>query len=117
MYQDRIKRARVRDEVGCSYNQDMFARKLRVEFEKAGERQPCPMKWMDNFSMRNFTNASAFDDTLPVADGLMEIGAKVPTAALHDAMEDWFRRKSYLPQDALLVLTEVVPAPIVEEKP
>jgi hypothetical protein len=85
----------------------MFARKLRVEYEQDGQRHPCPMKWMDNFSMRNFTNASVFDDTLPVADGLMEIGAKVPTEALHDAMEDWFRRKSYLPQDALLVLTEV----------
>jgi len=85
----------------------MFARKLRVEYETAGERHPCPLKWMDNFSMRNFTNASVFDDTLPVSDGIMEIGAKVPTAALHDAMEDWFRRKNYLAQDALLVLTEV----------
>jgi hypothetical protein len=85
----------------------MFGRKIRVEYEKDGQRLACPMKWMDSFSMRNFTNASVFDDTLPVADGLMEIGAKVPTVALHDAMEDWFRRKSYLPQDALLVLTEV----------
>lgn len=89
------------------YNQVMFARKIRVEYEQDGQRRPCPLKWMDNFSMRNFTNASVFDDTLPVADGLMEIGAKVPTVALHDAMDDWFRRKSYLPQNALLVLTEV----------
>ena len=33
------------------------------------------LKWLDSFSMRNFTNASVFDDTLPVSDGLMEIGA------------------------------------------
>ncbi len=83
----------------------MFARKIRVEYEKNGERLACPMKWMDSFSMRNFTNASVFDDTLPVADGLMEIGARVSTVALHDAMEDWFRRKSYLPEGSTLILT------------
>ena len=67
---------------------------------------PCPLKWLDNFSMRNFTNASVFDDTLPVADGLMEIGRNVPLQELKDAMEDWFRRKSYLPKGAVLILTE-----------
>jgi hypothetical protein len=41
-----------------------------------------------------------------VADGLMEIGTHVPLAELKDAMEDWFRRKSYFPKDASLVLTE-----------
>jgi hypothetical protein len=85
----------------------MFARKIRVEYEQDGGRQPCPLKWMDSFSMRNFTNASIFDDTLPVADGLMEIGARVPLPDLCDAMEDWFRRKSYLPGDARLRLTEL----------
>ncbi len=83
----------------------MFARKVRVEYQHEGKIQPCPLKWLDNFSMRNFTNASVFDDTLPVADGMMEIGAHVPLDQLHDAMEDWFRRKSYLPKDAILVLT------------
>jgi hypothetical protein len=84
----------------------MFARRIRVEYEKNGERQPCPIKWIDSFSMRNFTNATVFDDTLPVAEGLIEIGARVSTSDLRDAMEDWFRRKSYLPQGSLLVLTE-----------
>ena len=83
----------------------MFARKLRVEYQHEGQLQPCPLKWLDNFSMRNFTNASVSDDTLPVADGRMEIGTKVPLDQLRDAMEDWFRRKSYLPKDATLVLT------------
>ena len=85
----------------------MFARKIRVEYEESGFRQPCPLKWMDSFSMRNFTNASVFDDTLPVADGVMEIGAKVPTEALREAMEDWFRRKSYLPTGAKLLVTSL----------
>jgi len=85
----------------------MFARKIRVEYEDNGLRLPCPMKWMDSFSMRNFTNASVFDDTLPVADGLMEVGAKVPLDELQTAMEVWFRKKSYLPKDAALVVAEL----------
>jgi hypothetical protein len=84
----------------------MFARKIRVEYEDNGTRLPCPLKWLDSFSMRNFTNASVFDDTLPVTDGQMEIGSSVPLDQLKDAMEDWFRRKSYLPQDSHLLLTE-----------
>ena len=84
----------------------MFARKIRVEYETAGRRQPCPLKWLDSFSMRNFTNASVFDDTLPLADGVMEIGSRVPLPELKTAMEDWFRRKSYLPKGAELLLSE-----------
>ena len=87
----------------------MFARKIRVEYEQNGRRLPCPLKWLDSFSMRNFTNATAFDNTLPVADGLMEIGAHVPVAELKGAMEDWFRRKSYIPEDGTLILTEKNP--------
>jgi len=55
-----------------------------------------PIKWIDNFSMRNFTNDQIFDDTLPVGDGRLEIGARVPLDRLQSAMEDWFRRKGYL---------------------
>ena len=83
----------------------MFARKIRVEYEANGQRLPCPLKWLDSFSMRNFTNASVFDDTLPVADGVMEIGAKVPLDQLKSAMEDWFRRKGYIGRQATLVVT------------
>jgi hypothetical protein len=77
-----------------------------VEYEQDGRRLPCPLKWLDSFSMRNFTNASVFDDTLPVADGVMEIGRNVPLKELKDAMEDWFRKKSYIAKDGSLVLTE-----------
>jgi hypothetical protein len=84
----------------------MFGRRIRVEYEKNGQRQPCPLKWLDSFSMRNFTNDSIFDDTLPVADGMLEIGKRVPLEQLKTAMEDWFRRKSYLAKDARLLLSE-----------
>ena len=84
----------------------MFARKLRVEYKQNGQRFPCPLKWLDSFSMRNFTNATVFDDTLPVADGRMEVGCSVPLDQLKDAMEDWFWRKGYLPKDSHLLLAE-----------
>jgi len=83
----------------------MFARKVRVEYEQDGKLHPCPLKWLDSFSMRNFTNASVFDDTLPAGDGYLEIGTNVPIDQLREAMEDWFRRKSYLPKEAKLVVT------------
>jgi hypothetical protein len=67
-------------------------------------RHACPIKWIDNFAMRNFTNDPIFDDTLPVADGLLEAGRRVPLERLRTAMEDWFRRKGYLkPEDRLAV--------------
>ena len=80
----------------------MFSRRIRVEYEQDGRLVPCPLKWLDNFSMRNFTNASIFDDTLPTADGQMEIGERVPLNQLKTAMEDWFQRKGYIPKGAAL---------------
>jgi hypothetical protein len=85
----------------------MFARKIRVEYDNAGTLAPAPLKWLDNFAMRNFTNDAIFDDTLPVADGLLEIGSRVPIELLQDRLIDWFRRKGYLGAGAVLHLTEI----------
>jgi hypothetical protein len=43
------------------------------------------LKWLDSFSMCNFTNASVFDDTMPVSDGQLEIGLGVPFGATREA--------------------------------
>ncbi len=84
----------------------MFARRIRIAYNINGQTLPCPLKWLDSFSMRNFTNAGVFDDTLPLADGEMEIGTNVPLDRLREAMEDWFRRKGYLSQESKLLLAE-----------
>ena len=84
----------------------MFARKIRVEYVEGRQRHACPLKWLDSFSMRNFTNDQVFDDTIPVGDGAMEIGTRVPLDRLRISMEDWFRRKSYLPKGATLIMEE-----------
>ncbi len=84
----------------------MFARRVRVEYEQDGKRRPCPLAWLDNFSMRNFTNDAIFDDTLPVGEGEMEVGRRVPLERLRAALEDWFRRKGYIGKGAAISLTE-----------
>ena len=86
----------------------MFARRVSVQrIDTSGERQPCPIGWIDNFAMRNFTNDAVFDDTLPVADGVLEVGTRVPLDRLQPAMEDWFRRKGYLKSGEGLEVVEI----------
>jgi hypothetical protein len=82
-------------------------RKIRVACDDHRRRVPYPLKWLDSFSMRNFTNAGVFDDTVPVFDGNIEIGTNVPLDQLGETMEDWFRSKGYLPRDSKLSLEEV----------
>lgn len=84
----------------------MYSRRISVQYGSHGQWRPCPIKWLDNFAMRNFTNDLVFDDTLPVSDGWMEIGTRVPLDRLRGSMEDWFRRKSYLEKDAELRVEE-----------
>ena len=84
----------------------MFSRRIKVDYESAGQRKPCELKWIDSFSMRNFTNDAVFDDTLPINDGIIEVGSQVPLEELRTAMEDWFHRKSYIAKQDRLYLTE-----------
>src|ERR1019366_6200079 len=85
----------------------MFARRLSIQrIDSSGAAHDCPIGWIDNFAMRNFTNDAVFDDTLPAADGLLEAGNRVPLDRLQPAMEDWFRRKGYLKPDERLEVSE-----------
>ncbi len=86
----------------------MFARRLSIQrVDSSGVRHPCPIRWIDNFAMRNFTNDAIFDDTLPVGDGLLEAGHRVPLDRLRPAIEDWFRRKGYLNAEERLEIKEI----------
>jgi hypothetical protein len=85
----------------------MFARRVSVQYhDGAGNTCACPLHWIDNFAMRNFTNDAVFDDTFPVSDGVLEIGTRVPLDRLTAAMENWFRRKGYLRPDYSLEVRE-----------
>ena len=86
----------------------MFVRRLAVERVDAdGVATACPIKAIDSFCMRNFTNDAVFDDTLPIADGLLEAGLRVPLDLLRERMTDWFRRKRYLAEGETLRVTEL----------
>jgi hypothetical protein len=89
----------------------MFVRRLSIQrIDLNGAPHPCPIRWIDNFAMRNFTNDAVFDDTLPVGDGWLEAGHRVPLDRLEPAMEDWFRRKGYLkPGERLEIAEQTLP--------
>jgi hypothetical protein len=71
----------------------MYARRFQVELVIGGERRPCPLDWLDAFAMRNFTGSAEFDDTLPLAEGLLEAGFRVDPARLADAFAAWLNRR------------------------
>jgi hypothetical protein len=89
----------------------MFARRISIQrIDSAGAAHLCPIRQIDNFAMRNFTNDPVFDDTLPLDDGLLEAGHRVPLDRLQPAMEDWFRRKGYLKAEERLEVRELAAA-------
>jgi len=93
------------------YSGSMFVRRISIQrVDASGALHACPIRWIDNFAMRNFTNDPVFDDTLPAADGLLEAGHRVPIDRLQTAMEDWFRRKGYLAREESLEVREIAPS-------
>ena len=71
----------------------IYAQRLFVEVLVGGQRQPCPLEWLDSFCMRNFTGQAEFDDTLPTGEGSLEAGFRVSPARLAEAMGEWFTRR------------------------
>jgi len=84
----------------------VFARKIRVEIASPGVARACPLVWLDSFCMRSFTGREAFDESLPVADGELEVSFRVDTEGLRADMEDWFTRKFGEGKAVKLTLTE-----------
>lgn len=71
----------------------MYARRLHIDVLIGKERRSCPLEWLDQFAMRNFTGSAEFDDTLPVTDGVLEIGLRVEPARLAQALAAWLTRR------------------------
>ena len=85
----------------------MFARKIQVEVIEPDGPRGCPLGWLDSFAMRSFTGRSAFDEVLPVADGVLEVSFRVGLEALQQEMEDWLTRKFGEGQPVRLRFTEL----------
>src|SRR5260370_26492727 len=50
----------------------MSAQKFNVHVVIRGETRACPLDWLRQFCLRNFTNSPDFDDPLPAAAGQVE---------------------------------------------
>jgi hypothetical protein len=71
----------------------VYAQRFAVEVIVGGERRLCPLDWLDSFCMRNFTGSAEFDDTLPLADGLLEAGFRVVPDRFASALSEWLTRR------------------------
>ena len=75
------------------YDLFVYAQKLKVDVLIRGERRPCPLEWLDQFCMRNFTNAAEFDDTLPTADGAVEVSFRLTPERFAQGLADWLTQR------------------------
>jgi hypothetical protein len=71
----------------------MYAQKFRVELVIGGEHRPCPLEWLDQFCMRNFTNAAEFDDTLPLGEGAVEVSFRVTPERFAESFGAWLTQR------------------------
>jgi hypothetical protein len=71
----------------------MYAQKLHVDVVIRGERRPCPLDWLDQFCMRNFTNAAEFDDTLPLEDGAVETSFRLTPDRFAEGLAAWLTQR------------------------
>src|SRR6266699_3182537 len=71
----------------------MYAQKFNVNVVIQGETRPCPLEWLDQFCMRNFTNSADFDDTLPVADGKVEASFRLSPERFSEGLAAWLTQR------------------------
>jgi hypothetical protein len=71
----------------------MYAQKFRVDVVIDGKRTACPLEWLDQFCMRNFTNAAEFDDTLPVGEGKVETSFRLTPERFAEGLSTWLTQR------------------------
>jgi hypothetical protein len=71
----------------------VYSQKLHVTVVIKGTPRPCPLDWLDQFCMRNFTNSADFDDTLPVADGQIEASFRVTPERFAEGLGAWLTQR------------------------
>jgi hypothetical protein len=71
----------------------VYAQKFSVQVLIRGERRACPLEWLDQFCMRNFTNAAEFDDTLPIGEGQVEVSFRVTPERFAESFGSWLTQR------------------------
>lgn len=74
----------------------MFALRLIFCLEGPEGRRPVPKEWLDQFFMRDFTGYRAFDETLPIADGVLEAGWGVAPEDAAARLQEWLRGRKLI---------------------
>ena len=73
--------------------ESMYAQRFKVNVIIRGEARACPLEWLDQFCMRNFTNAADFDDTLPIADGRIEASFRLTPERFAEGLGAWLTQR------------------------
>jgi hypothetical protein len=71
----------------------VYAQKFHVDVLIRGQRRACPLEWLDQFCMRNFTNSAEFDDTLPVGDGEIEASYRLTPQRFSEGLGAWITQR------------------------
>jgi hypothetical protein len=87
----------------------MYAQMFRVEVVIRGARKACPLEWLDQFCMRNFTNAADFDDTLPVGEGRVEASFRLTPERFAEGLSTWLTQRGKGEGQAVLVEVKAEP--------
>jgi hypothetical protein len=87
----------------------VYAQKFKVELVIRGERKICPLEWLDQFCMRNFTNAAEFDDTLPLDNGTVEVSFRITPERFAESFGAWLTQRGKGEGEALGVQVSRLP--------
>ena len=71
----------------------VYSQKFHVEVIIQGKRRDCPLEWLDQFCMRNFTNSAEYDDTLPVGEGRIEASFRLTPERFAEGLGDWLTQR------------------------
>ena len=71
----------------------VYAQKFKVDVWIRGQRKVCPLAWLDQFCMRNFTNSAEFDDTLPRGDGRVEASFRLSPERFAEGLAAWLTQR------------------------
>jgi hypothetical protein len=71
----------------------MYALTFQVDVWIRGEKKSCPLEWLDQFCMRNFTNSADFDDTLPTGEGRVQASFRLTPERFAEGLGAWLTQR------------------------
>jgi hypothetical protein len=91
------------------YDGSVYAQTFLVNVVIRGESRSCPLDWLDQFCMRNFTNSADFDDTLPIAEGKIQASFRLTPQRFAEGLGAWLTQRGKGEGEPVVV--QVTPEP------